>query len=255
MLRALLLPPFALRPLPLCRCAVLPCLPCLAACRRLSALPAAACRTVRGAFRCPGSPRWGVREALHTHATFPPSPLSDSKRSDDCLVPRRRSSNENAKRIFLCSLWYLPVMLGAMLLHKKGWKGAHAPEEEEQKAEQEAAAAGLTSGGRSLCVHEDRLAAARARRPARAPTPAPSRLEYKHWSSLQRCNRRIARHGASWAQRLFLIFDSCVLLPPCVFARARAAWLNASSQQTYVENGGEGRYNPYRYYAARPLAA
>ena len=45
-------------------------------------------------------------------------------------------------------------MLGAMLLHKKGWKGAHAPEEEAQEAEQEAAAAGLASVGRSLCVHE-----------------------------------------------------------------------------------------------------
>ena len=34
---------------------------------------------------------------------------------------RSNSSNGNAKRIFLCSLWYLPLLLGAYLFHSRNW--------------------------------------------------------------------------------------------------------------------------------------
>jgi len=35
-------------------------------------------------------------------------------------------TNANARRIFMCSLWYLPLVLGALALHQKNKNEEHA---------------------------------------------------------------------------------------------------------------------------------
>ncbi|KAJ0402652.1 hypothetical protein P43SY_007517 [Pythium insidiosum] len=44
----------------------------------------------------------------------------------------QKPSNASAQKVFLCSLWYLPVMMGAMVLHSQNWL---EPEEREEKAQ------------------------------------------------------------------------------------------------------------------------
>ena len=34
---------------------------------------------------------------------------------------KQENSNANAKKVFLCSLWYLPLLLGAYIFHSKVW--------------------------------------------------------------------------------------------------------------------------------------
>ena len=34
---------------------------------------------------------------------------------------KKEQSNANARKVFLCSLWYLPLLLGAYIFHSKVW--------------------------------------------------------------------------------------------------------------------------------------
>ena len=57
--------------------------------------------------------------------------------------------NANARRVFKWSLVYLPVMLGAMLLHKKKQQADETgPDQDIQQAEPG------VRGGQHLCLHE-----------------------------------------------------------------------------------------------------
>ncbi len=65
-------------------------------------------------------------------------------------------SNANARRVFLCSLWYLPLLMTAMVFHCKNWKKDEIDDEFIQRE-----GLGITSiiqdlksSLKELCVHE-----------------------------------------------------------------------------------------------------
>lgn len=45
----------------------------------------------------------------------------------------KKPSNASAQKVFLCSLWYLPVMMGAMVLHSQNWLTEEEKEEKKAK--------------------------------------------------------------------------------------------------------------------------
>ena len=45
---------------------------------------------------------------------------------------KNNQSNANARRVFLCSLWYLPLLLGSFVLFSKRWDGNRLPTEQSQ---------------------------------------------------------------------------------------------------------------------------
>jgi len=66
-----------------------------------------------------------------------------------CAQFHRDPGNANARRVFKWSLVYLPVMLGAMLLHKKKQQADETgPDQDIQQAEPG------VRGGQHLCLHE-----------------------------------------------------------------------------------------------------
>lgn len=63
---------------------------------------------------------------------------------------QKEQTNSNARRIFLCSLWYLPVLLGAFVFHSHTWNTEES--KNENKIGQFMANAKETMKG--LCLHE-----------------------------------------------------------------------------------------------------
>lgn len=45
---------------------------------------------------------------------------------------KQHPNNGNAKKVFLCSLWYLPVMLGCMVFHSQHWLEDHEKEKKKK---------------------------------------------------------------------------------------------------------------------------
>ena len=41
---------------------------------------------------------------------------------------KREQSNARARKVFLTSLWYLPVLLAAMVFHSRNWNKEHLEE-------------------------------------------------------------------------------------------------------------------------------
>jgi heme o synthase len=72
-------------------------------------------------------------------------------------------TNANARRVFLCSLWYLPVLMAALVFHSKNWSKDKALSEDgardgdaaaEEKTGVEALIGGAKRQLKELCVHE-----------------------------------------------------------------------------------------------------
>jgi heme o synthase len=67
----------------------------------------------------------------------------------------RDPGNQNARKVFKCSLWYLPVMMAAMIVHKKEW--TRPGEEQPQDASADFISALIPSvkaAGAAACPHE-----------------------------------------------------------------------------------------------------
>jgi protoheme IX farnesyltransferase len=60
---------------------------------------------------------------------------------------QKERTDANARAVFRCSLWYLPVLLGAFVFHSRNW----APAEEK---EEESVLASLRRRLAKVCVHE-----------------------------------------------------------------------------------------------------
>ena len=70
-------------------------------------------------------------------------------------------SNANARRIFLCSLWYLPLLLAGFVVHSKSWNKDVLTEgesgdsyEDDASVDFERILARITDQGKKICVHE-----------------------------------------------------------------------------------------------------
>lgn len=70
-------------------------------------------------------------------------------------------SNANARRIFLCSLWYLPVLLAGFVLHSKSWSKNSVTARAEATDEDHAISfdfdkliTAITDYGKKACFHE-----------------------------------------------------------------------------------------------------
>jgi len=66
---------------------------------------------------------------------------------------RENRSNDNARHVFRCSLWFLPLFLGAFLFHQKSKKGAFQEAHEAIHAHQEWVEQ-TREYLRKMCVHE-----------------------------------------------------------------------------------------------------
>lgn len=65
---------------------------------------------------------------------------------------RDDKSNANARRIFLCSLWYLPLLLAGFVFHSRIWNAL--TDEQEDKDQITDALVGAKAQLKGLCVHE-----------------------------------------------------------------------------------------------------
>ena len=86
----------------------------------------------------------------------------------------RDPGNQHARKVFKCSLWYLPVMMAAMIVHKKEWT-----REGEEQTQTEASSDFLTllgglipsvkAAGAAACPHERALTSLEANGAAECP--------------------------------------------------------------------------------------
>jgi hypothetical protein len=84
----------------------------------------------------------------------------------------RDPGNQNARKVFKCSLWYLPVMMAAMIVHKKEW--TRQGEEQTQSETDLAKFLGalipsVKAAGAAACPHERALTSLEANGAAECP--------------------------------------------------------------------------------------
>lgn len=67
-------------------------------------------------------------------------------------------TDEHARAVFRCSLWYLPVLLGGFVFHSRNWGEARAALEAEAEAEEQAEEGSVIMRMRKklakVCMHE-----------------------------------------------------------------------------------------------------
>lgn len=70
----------------------------------------------------------------------------------------RDPGNQNARKVFKCSLWYLPVMMTAMIVHKKEWTRPGLENTEDESLASGDFLSGLVpsvkAAGAAACPHE-----------------------------------------------------------------------------------------------------
>lgn len=64
---------------------------------------------------------------------------------------RQKQSNANARKVFMCSLWYLPLLLASFVFYSKRWEVDDENKEKSQLTDYVARARDYLRGG---CVHE-----------------------------------------------------------------------------------------------------
>jgi protoheme IX farnesyltransferase len=67
---------------------------------------------------------------------------------------KQDQSNSNARRIFLCSLWYLPLLLAGFVFHSRVWNALTDDEQVTEKDQLKEALMNVKETGKGLCVHE-----------------------------------------------------------------------------------------------------
>lgn len=67
---------------------------------------------------------------------------------------RQEQTNANARKIFLCSLWYLPLLLAGFVFHSKNWDDNSLKENEGQEDKVGGAIMMAKQFMKDICVHE-----------------------------------------------------------------------------------------------------